>query len=868
MSTMIKNLCHIVCSTVFLLLTNLLTLQAQVSDDFSDGNFTTNPIWSGDAALFVIDNGQLRSNSSGANTYYLSTPSSLATDAQWEFFFDFQFGTSGANYCDVYLLADNSDLNAVNNGYFLRIGGTADELSLYRMVGGSSTQIIDGTDGLINSSSANPFNIRITRSASNDWNLEYDDGATGTYVSDGVVNDNSVTTSTHFGLIIKQSSAASPINSHFFDNFEAGNIPVDVTPPSVTSVAVLSNTEIDVKFDESVDATTAQNTSNYNADNGLGNPSSAVIDGSDPSLIHLTFSSPFTNGQTYQLTVQNITDLVGNIHTGSTNSFLYFVPDTPSFKAVVINEILPDPTPQVGLLDAEFIELHNVSTTKFFDLNGWVITDGSSNGTIGSYVLGPGEFVILCSTSNATNLNALYGNALGVPSFPSLNNGGETLQLKDASANLIDEVTYSDTWYNDGNKEDGGWSLELINPELPCESAKNWTASNDVDGGTPGSANSVYDNTPDITGPVLQDILVINNTTIQLVFDEAITALGTYPIVPAISIANAGVNASDPNRIDIALGSALDTGEVYVLTATGDTDCSGNTGSSSRSFILPASPKMRDIIINEVLFNPVTGGDDFIELYNNSSRTIDLFGYALADFQDDTISNNKSITAHFILYPSEYVVVTEDSANIQSVYPSAVRGKFIQTDIPSYANSKGNVYLIQPNDSVSDFFNYTEDWHFALLNEVDGVSLERIDFDQETNLQSNWHSAAESVGFATPGYKNSQYFPGTITDEMVKIDPELFSPDNDGFEDVLSVTYSLDKPGYIGNITIYDVNGRIIKNLMQNELLAAKGRLTWDGISDNREKARIGAYVLFFEVFDTNGTVSAVKKVFSIGGKF
>ena len=172
-------------------------------------------------------------------------------------------------------MSDATDLNTTSNGYFIRLGGTSDEISLYSMVGGAPAIIIDGVDGLINSSSSNPFNVRVTRDVSNLWNLEYDDGATGSFVSAGTVTDASVTSSSFFGILIEQSSAASPVNSHFFDNFIVGNIPVDVTAPNVNSVAVVSITQLDVLFSEPVDQTTAEASSNYSASSGLGSPATS-----------------------------------------------------------------------------------------------------------------------------------------------------------------------------------------------------------------------------------------------------------------------------------------------------------------------------------------------------------------------------------------------------------------------------------------------------------------------------------------------------------------------------------------------------------------------------------------------------------------
>ena len=72
---------------LFYFLSTLLLLQvarAQVIEDFSDGDFTANPEWSGTIDKFTIENEQLRSNSSTSNdTFYLSTPNTKCTAVEW-----------------------------------------------------------------------------------------------------------------------------------------------------------------------------------------------------------------------------------------------------------------------------------------------------------------------------------------------------------------------------------------------------------------------------------------------------------------------------------------------------------------------------------------------------------------------------------------------------------------------------------------------------------------------------------------------------------------------------------------------------------------------------------------------------------------
>jgi len=268
-----------------------------------------------------------------------------------------------------------------------------------------------------------------------------------------------------------------------------------------------------------------------------------------------------------------------------------------------------------------------------------------------------------------------------------------------------------------------------------------------------------------------------------------------------------------------------------------------------------------------------SGGNDFVEVYNNSERYIDLNGWHLANWDDDdaTIASYKTVNQNYLLAPSEYCVLTKDSTDLLTNYFQSTPGTFLQmSSLPSYSNDSGTVYLIMPNtdSSVSDVFAYTDDMHFGLINDPDGISLERIDFNRATSDQNNWHSAAESAGWATPGKVNSQYFPGQVTDDMISILPEVFSPDNDGVDDILTINYSLEEVGKVANVTIFDPQGRIIRHLVQNELLAAEGTFSWDGLRNNREKARIGIYLIYFEVFDLEGNVSSVKKTCVLAGKF
>ena len=181
-------------------------------------------------------------------------------------------------------------------------------------------------------------------------------------------------------------------------------------------------------------------------------------------------------------------------------------------------------------------------------------------------------------------------------------------------------------------------------------------------------------------------------------------------------------------------------------------------------------------------------------------------------------------------------------------------------------NTAGSIALALKTGEIIDRFSYTSDMQYPLLTSSKGVSLERISPERPASDRSNWHSAAVSAGFATPAFKNSQYGIAPDDGNEISLSPGIFSPDNDGHDDYLSIAYMFSTSGYNSTVTIFDASGHLVRNLVTNELCGTSGAWTWDGINNRREKAPIGRYIVFVEVFDLQGNVKKFKRTAVLGG--
>ncbi|PWU01048.1 MAG: hypothetical protein C5B52_07985, partial [Bacteroidetes bacterium] len=466
-----------------------------------------------------------------------------------------------------------------------------------------------------------------------------------------------------------------------------------------------------------------------------------------------------------------------------------------------------------------------------------------------------------------------------ITSFPSLDNEGDLIKIISPDGRLIHAVKYSDAWYKNDLKKGGGWSLEMIDTKKPWATAYNWVASNDKRGGTPGEKNSVANSIKDLDFPQLVKAFVTDSNHIVLSFNEALDSLS------AIDFKNYVVNDQDLkifsvlevnplfDQVNLNFSGKMQPGKIYSITVVGLSDCNGNKMSFPQELRVGLSEiaDSNDIIINEILFHPKTGGKDYIELFNRSRKLVNLNELFLSNRNSDgAINPPLKISQDAVLFfPGDYLLLTENIERTSMDYLIKNPKSVIEMkSLPTFPNDEGHAVVLNFQGAIIDELHYKENWHFPLITENAGISLERIDPEKNTQEKSNWHSAASDAGFGTPSYENSQAIRPTAILGAISLSTETISPDNDGYNDFVSINYQFEKPGNVCNISIFDFEGRCIRHIARNGLCGTNGYYIWDGLDDKNQKSGIGVYILFAEFFDLNGRVQKIRRPIVVAAKF
>ena len=374
----------------------------------------------------------------------------------------------------------------------------------------------------------------------------------------------------------------------------------------------------------------------------------------------------------------------------------------------------------------------------------------------------------------------------------------------------------------------------------------------------------------DTISPYIESAIVTGKNAIEVQFSEplnqTVLEVNNYYLINS-NFPNPGLINTTLSGYNLIFQDSFYGNQTLELVITNVEDLSGNIMLDTLQILVPDTAKVGEVLINEVLFDPLSGGSDYVEITNNSDNSFDIYKYFLADF-DNGISNLKQINQHFILTPGSFALLSEDSSQILNDYPTNNPAAFIQMDIPSYPNDSATIYILSPDSIALNKFSYNQDMHFELIQDPEGVSLERILINSNnSNANLIWHSAAQSVGWGTPGVANSQYFPSISNSDFSSVN-EVFSPDNDGYQDIAIFEYNLPTIGMVGNALIYDNRGRLIKQVLNNELLSTSGEFTWDGINEYGQKASIGIYLVYFECFSSQGQIINYKATITLKTRF
>ena len=360
----------------------------------------------------------------------------------------------------------------------------------------------------------------------------------------------------------------------------------------------------------------------------------------------------------------------------------------------------------------------------------------------------------------------------------------------------------------------------------------------------------------DISAPVISQINAIPDE-ITVEFNEIIdpTSVSGIQMIPDVAPLDILGNKNSLRLIS----NNFDHTIVYevVLNAS---DLEGNLIDTTIQIAVPGNPEPGAILINEILFDPVSNGSDFVELVNSTDRYIDLTFVNLINKNNEDLTSLSPIGT---LAPGQFLLLTDDVVNILSSFTNNDPSTFVELSIPRFNNASGNVTL-EFQESIIDAFDYDEDMHNPLLDETEGVSLERISLQENTQQRENWTSSSPISGFGSPGLPNTTKR-ASNADNNFNLPYKVFSPNNDGDRDELIVEYELNDAGYFGNVEVFNDRGHLIKNIGKNLILTSSGNLSWDGRGEDGVIQSLGLYIMYIQIYNLDGDRQNFKLTFGLG---
>jgi len=652
-------------------------------------------------------------------------------------------------------------------------------------------------------------------------------------------------------------------NKIWWDNIAIGSQPPDTLPPQLRGYIVHDAFHLTLLFDEPIDP------SRVRTNHVLLNEMVAEWVQADSHRLYCRWEDSIPAGTSVRVIVFNIADTHQNVLASDTLHFKYIYTEPPQPFDVLFTEVLYDPTPSVGLPEAEFVEIYNRSR-KYIDLSELYLRDNARAVALPSDTVQPGEIVVLCDERYRSWFDP-YGRVVGVKGFPSLNNDGEELVLEDIVGNTIDFLAYSPEMIRQASKRDGGWSLEPRDMAQICR-ADVWRASMSLEGGTPGRlppyAGGNGEDSADIRidGIVEMDQWSVSIRMNQKIFPLSGKSLSTDLRITDLHLREVYRDYRNPFVVHLELERPMEKGRAYGLTIARGvlSNCLlQRSREELHSWLgIPVDPGVGSLLINEVLFNPISDGVDFVEIINVTDSILRLDGLRIGNIQAGDTAIVRALRRGYIL-PGQIIALTPQPWKIRRDYPIGEAAHIWQAALPPLRDSGGNVSLLWGRfgqSRVIDAMDYSEDMHRRDYVQVEGVSLERVSIEVASDAAFNWVSGLPQTGYATPGYANANALSDHAdTPAHVWIDREVFAPQRDT-SPLLWIHYSIrnEDEGRI-SCAVYTLDGVRVRRISDQLPVGRRGFLYWDGRDDRGLPCRSDIYVIFVGIITSRGKEMTTK---------
>ncbi len=574
------------------------------------------------------------------------------------------------------------------------------------------------------------------------------------------------------------------------------------------------------------------------------------FDSLDQSIFMGVLTTPLEPGKEYFIELDTLTDCFENQFFSPITDLPYG--KKPEFGELIITEYLPIPTDGS---QSESIEIQNLSSSVL-NVRGSSFSDPSKRIFLPEKNIKPGEVLLLTGIRNSTSE---FFDPF-ITDVPSINNSGDSIMFLNQDGRLLHKIIYDPNQFGGANAIEGK-SIYLMDSANWCDPSGSWQLYNGPGSNQLGKRNSFKKSQENLPVP---KYLIQKDDSIMILFQVQLDSLLTMQNGLALDEWSKTISWEVESQFPFAIKTEGVIG-LEEIQLRGFYSCSEKElPIGSFPITTPKIPGTADLRINEILFDPLENGSEFIEIVNVSKHPVWLEDLELVDQNGSSIGLD--IFPSFI-GANQFLVFVEDSARLLSRHPQTPKVSIRQPkNWISLPKNEGKITLTYQGAHHFEELSFDEDLHFELLEETKGISLERISLSNNANRRGNWTSASENSGFGTPGLPNSQFQSPLGSHQKLVCEPEIFSPDGDGFQDILKISIPKQNIGASVSIDIFSEKGILEKRLVSGQQLSNENMFFWDGINEKGQKSAFGNYLVLVRIFDPSGNNKQLRKVVGIGG--